>query len=132
MREIIKDKQVLARHILKEDIKEGLSFFSQDDEFIQVGSWNYDKNKELMKHIHNQIERKIFRTQEVLYIITGKIEADIYDLEENFVEKLEIKEGEVLILLNSGHGYKIIEDNTKVLEIKNGPYLGAEIDRRRF
>ena len=61
MREIIKDKQVLARHILKEDIKEGLSFFSQDDEFIQVGSWNYDKNKELMKHIHNQIERKIFR-----------------------------------------------------------------------
>lgn len=132
MREIIKDKQILARHILKEDIKEGLSFFSQDSEFIQVGSWNYNKDKKLMEHIHNEVERKIYRTQEVLYIINGSIEASIYDLEENFVENLVIREGEILILLNSGHGYTILENNTKVLEIKNGPYLGAEVDRRRF
>ena len=31
-----------------------------------------------------------------------------------------------------GEGYKILEEGTKVLEIKNGPYLGAEIDRGRF
>jgi len=53
-------------------------------------------------------------------------------LNEKFIEKIEVSEGEILILLNSGHGYKILEDNTKVIEIKNGPYLGAEVDRRRF
>ena len=117
---------------MKTDIKDGLSFFSQDNEFIQVGSWNYNKDKVLLKHIHNEVERKVFRTQEVLYIVSGKIEAEIYDLNEKFIEKIEVSEGEILILLNSGHGYKILEDNTKVIEIKNGPYLGAEVDRRRF
>lgn len=132
MKEIKSNNEVLARHILKTDIKDGLSFFSQDNEFIQVGSWNYNKDKVLLKHIHNEVERKVFRTQEVLYIVSGKIEAEIYDLNEKFIEKIEVSEGEILILLNSGHGYKILEDNTKVIEIKNGPYLGAEVDRRRF
>lgn len=132
MKEIKSNNEVLARHISKTDIKDGLSFFSQDNEFIQVGSWNYNKDKVLLKHIHNEVERKVFRTQEVLYIVSGKIEAEIYDLNEKFIEKIEVSEGEILILLNSGHGYKILENNTKVIEIKNGPYLGAEIDRRRF
>jgi hypothetical protein len=130
--EIKKGNLILARHITKDEIKEGLSFFSGNNEYIQVGSWNYESGKELLKHIHNEAVRKVIRTQEVLYIIEGKIEAEIYDLEENLIETLEVNKGDVLILLDSGHGYKIIEDGTKVLEVKNGPYLGAEIDRRRF
>ncbi len=85
-----------------------------------------------MQHIHNEVERKVIRTQEVLYIRKGKISAKIYDLDENFVEELIVSEGDTLILLESGHGYKILEDGTQVLEVKNGPYLGAEVDRRRF
>ena len=52
--------------------------------------------------------------------------------DENFVEKLIAKEGDTLILLRGGHGYKVLEDGTQVLEIKNGPYVGAEKDRRRI
>jgi oxalate decarboxylase/phosphoglucose isomerase-like protein (cupin superfamily) len=130
--EIKKDNVILARHITADEIKEGLSFFSEDFESIQVGSWNYQSGKALMRHIHNEVERKIMRTQEVLYIIEGKIEANVYDLDENLVETLVVGKGDVLVLLDSGHGYQILEDGTKVLEVKNGPYLGAEIDRRRF
>ena len=44
MKEIVKDGIVLARHITAEDIKPGLNFFSQDNEFIQVGVWgHYEK-----------------------------------------------------------------------------------------
>ncbi len=32
MREVKKDGIVLARHILQEDIQDGLNFFSQDEE----------------------------------------------------------------------------------------------------
>jgi len=39
---------------------------------------------------------------------------------------------ETLILLKGGHGYEILEDGTRVLEVKNGPYPGAEVDRRRL
>lgn len=132
IKEIRKNNEILARHITSDEIKEGLNFFSNDNEYIQVGSWNYNNGKELLKHIHNEVTREVRRTQEVLYIIRGKIEAGIYDLEKSLIETIIVNEGDILILLESGHGYKILEEGTKVLEIKNGPYLGAEIDRRRF
>lgn len=132
IKEIRKNNEILARHITGNEIKEGLSFFSNDNEYVQVGSWNYNKGKELLKHIHNEVIREVKRTQEVLYIIKGRIEAEIYDLEKSLIETIIVNEGDILILLESGHGYKILEEGTKVLEIKNGPYLGAEIDRRRF
>jgi len=132
MIEITKDKEVLARYIPASSWKEGLSFFSKDNEFIQAGTWKYGKGKELLAHVHNEVERKINRTQEVLYVVKGKIQASIYDLKCNFVETISINAGDFLILLNCGHGYKILEDDTQVLEIKNGPYLGPEIDRKRI
>lgn len=132
MREVKKDGIVLARHILQEDIQDGLNFFSQDEEFIQVGAWAYKEGKELLAHIHNEVPRTVTRTCEVLYIVNGALEATIYDLEEKKVEAFIVKKGEILILLECGHGYRILEENTKVLEIKNGPYLGAEVDRYRI
>ena len=132
VKEIIKDNFVLARLIPESAWNKGLGFYSNDADFIQVGTWNYDKGKKLNRHIHNAVKREINRTYEVLYVKKGTIKAQIYDLDENLVEELTVNTGDTLILLESGHGYEIIEDNTKVLEIKNGPYLGAEIDRRRF
>ena len=130
--EVKKDNEVLARLVKAEDWNEGLGFYSDDDEVIQVGTWQYNRGKELMKHIHNEVDRTITRTNEVLYVVSGKVKAFIYDLEETLVEELMVDTGDTLILLDCGHGYEIMEDNTKVLEIKNGPYLGAETDRRRF
>jgi hypothetical protein len=129
---IEKDGIVLAKLIKPDDIKPGLNFFSDDSEFVQVGVWKYEKEKILLPHIHNCVERTINRTNEVLYIIKGKIEATIYTVQEKIVEKLVLESGDVLILLTSGHGYKILEEDTRVLEIKNGPYLGAEVDRKRI
>ena len=132
MKEVAKDGVVYARLISAEDWKVGLSFFSKDSESVQVGAWQYDAGTELKRHIHNEVPRKIVRTQEVLIVQNGSIEATIYDLHENDLETLVAKAGDIMILLDSGHGYKILEDNTKVIEVKNGPYLGAETDRRRF
>lgn len=132
VKEVKKDNEVLARLVKAEDWNEGLGFYSKDEEVIQVGTWQYNSGKELMKHIHNEVERKIVRTNEVLYVVSGKVKAFIYDLEETMVEELIVDAGDTLILLDCGHGYEIMEDSTKVIEIKNGPYLGAETDRRRF
>jgi len=131
-REIICEGKILARFIPNTAWKEGLSFFSQDEEFVQVGAWVYDEGKALAPHVHNFVERKVTHTQEVLYIRSGSIQADIYDLKDQLCESLIVGAGEILILLEGGHGYKILENATQVLEIKNGPYAGPEIDRRRI
>ena len=110
---------------------EGLSFFSKDEEFIQVGTWIYPQGKMLAAHVHNAVPRTILHTQEVLFIKKGKLLATLFDLHDQLVEKIEVKEGEILVLLNGAHGYEILENDTIVIEIKNGPYPGAEVDRRR-
>lgn len=132
MREIIKDNIILAKHISSNEWEDGLKFYSNDDEYMQVGTWGYDKDKELLAHSHNEVSREVLYTQEVLYIKQGSIEASIYDISDNLVEKFVAKEGDVVILLRGGHGYRILEDKTQVLEVKNGPYVGAEKDRRRL
>lgn len=132
VKEVKNGNEVLARLVRAEDWNEGLGFYSNDEEVIQVGTWHYDNGKQLMKHIHNEVDRVITRTNEVLYVVSGKVKAFIYDLDENPVEELMVNEGDTLILLDCGHGYEIMADGTKVIEIKNGPYLGAETDRRRF
>ena len=132
--EIKKDGKVLARYIKASEAWGGdsLSFFSEDEESIQAGSWNYNKGKKLLAHTHNEVERSILFTQEVIFVKSGSLQAYIYDDDSNLVEEITAYEDDLLIMLSGGHGYEVLEDNTKVLEIKNGPYLGAEIDRNRL
>ncbi len=133
-RNITHNDKVLARYIPAAEAwgSDNLSFFSQDEEYIQAGSWNYNKGKKLLAHTHNEVERSVLFTQEVIYVKSGSLQAYIYDDNSILVEEITAYADDVLIMLSGGHGYEILEDNTKVLEIKNGPYLGAEIDRDRL
>ena len=130
----IKDGDViLARHVTAQEWeKGGLNFYSEDNVFIQVGTWGYDSGKELLAHTHNNVERTVNITQETLYIRRGRIKARIYNLKLELVAEWEAGEGDIMILMQGGHGYDILEDGTQVLEVKNGPYVGAQADRVRF
>jgi hypothetical protein len=132
MREIIHYGKVFARHIKSNDITKGLNFFSNDDEFIQVGSWKYDAGKELDAHIHNEFPRTVMRTCETFIVLSGSLEVGFFDLNRVFLESLVINKGDILIILECGHSVKILEDNTAVLEVKNGPFLGVETDKTKF
>ena len=123
---------VLARHVTAEEWGEGLKFFSADADFIQVGIWGYDEGKELLAHAHNDVPRTFNITQETLYIRKGRIRASIYDKSLKLIDEREVGEGDIITLMYGGHGYTILEDGTQVLEVKNGPYVGAEADRVRF
>lgn len=128
---VFKDKK-LARLIEATDWNPGLGFFSNDFEFIQVGTWFYDKGKQLQNHVHKEFERVAQRTYEAVYMVSGSMKVNLYTLEKVFVESFVIHQGDTLILLDSGHGYEILEDGTKVLEIKNGPFMGIDMDKEKF
>ena len=55
------------------NMPEGLDFLTNDESFIQVGTWNYKKDKILDAHFHNYFDRSSYRTQEVVYVLQGKI-----------------------------------------------------------
>jgi len=123
---------ILAIVIRNTDWEEGLNFVSSEEDYLQVGIWGYNKGKKLEPHIHLLAPREVLRTQEVVFVKDGRIKADIYTENEEFLKSVELRKGDAIILLNGGHGYEILEDNTRVLEVKNGPYVGTDRDRRRI
>ncbi len=131
-RTIFDGKTVIARIIPADSWPPGLAFHSPDDEFIQVGTWRYDAGKELLAHRHNTVARHADRTQEAVFVVSGRMRVRVYGLNNQLLETFEAKAGDCLVMLNGGHGYDILEDDTRVIETKNGPYAGPEKDRVRF
>ena len=116
----------------KTDWKGGLQFLTEDHQFLQVGTWWYERGKTLDRHHHNIIERKSNLTQECVIIISGRMKVDIYDKKNSFVESFELFAGDLAIFEAGGHGYEILEDDTKIIETKNGPFMGIDLDKTRF
>lgn len=127
-----KKGEVMAVYVSSVWWEDGLNFVSDREDFLQVGTWRYDEGIELSAHTHNSVGREVNRTQEVIHLKRGKLLASIYDEQGLFLESIEVSNGDTLILIKGGHGYKILEADTCVLEVKNGPYFGADIDRRKF
>jgi len=121
---VIHEDNVLAAFIRSEDWSPGLNFLCQDDDPIQVGLWDYQSGKILGPHSHVKNERKITITQEILFIKKGRVRASIYNENDELVKDVDLSSGDLIILFSGGHGYTILEDNTQVLEVKNGPYTG--------
>lgn len=110
---------------------DGLTFFSNNEDFIQAGLWKYKKGEKLQAHYHNYFQRVSYRTSEVVYVVEGEIESTIYTEEGDFIWKGIIKKGQLIIQLQGAHEYSILEDAV-VIETKNGPYSGPEKDRTRI
>ena len=133
MRKINDSKGDLLCIVYKdEDWVEGLNFITDNSLFIQVGSWWYQNGKNLAKHKHNTVSREANITQEMVYVKSGSMLATIFDQEMNFVEEIVLKEGDMAIMAYGGHGYKILEDNTKIIEAKNGPFVSVEVDKVKY
>jgi hypothetical protein len=112
------------------NINEGLDFLTNNDSFVQVGTWKYEKGKILDAHYHNTFERKSYITQEVVLVLEGKIICNLYTTDGEFIASEEIRENQLIIQFQGVHEYEIL-DKSKVLEIKNGPYFGPDKDRTR-
>lgn len=132
MRLIKADGKKMALKFSADNVPEGLSFLCENEDFIQVGTWRYKKGKRLLNHTHNFVNREANRTQEYVYVVKGSLKAFVCDEHEQLLEEVILNPNEGLVFFAGGHGYEILQDETVVIEVKNGPYLGAEVDRRRF
>ena len=128
--EIKASEQLLAIIIKAEYDEPGISFFTQDENILQVGYMDYEAKKLIQPHIHNQYKREIIGTQEVIYIKEGKVKVNFYDDNKALISDRELKTGDCIALISGGHGFEVIEP-TKMIEIKNGPYAYDQ-DKIRF
>ncbi|HHY38772.1 MAG TPA: hypothetical protein GX507_07600 [Clostridia bacterium] len=128
--QIVEDGMVYAIIIPASVEVPGLQFFTQPGLFLQVGQWLYDRGHRSVPHIHVYRPRSSDVTQEAIHVVRGAVEIDIYTENGHLIRSLVLRQGDTAILVAGGHAYTILEDNTKVLEVKNGPFTSAEEDRR--
>jgi cupin fold WbuC family metalloprotein len=110
---------------------EGINFFSPPEFSQQLGLISRKKDYIIKPHIHRLVTRKVSVTQEVLHILSGRIEVMLYNKDKEKIKSLELKGGDTILLASGGHGIKFIEDS-KILEVKQGPYSGVDGDKEHF
>jgi hypothetical protein len=132
MRKITHDGKIISIIYRDEDWKKGLNFITPDDLFVQVGSWWYDKGEVLDRHTHNEFERVATRTQESVYVRKGSMRVTLYSERREALEAFDLREGELAVFAYGGHGYEILEDDTQVIETKNGPFIDVATDKTKF
>lgn len=108
----------------------GINFVTDDDSAHQLGVLNWPKRHVIDAHVHNPITRTVESTQEVLFIRSGKVRADLYSSKQLYQTSVELRSGDVIFLISGGHGFEILED-ADIIEVKQGPYLG-EGEKTRF
>ena len=132
MKKIEHNGKIIAIIYKDDDWVEGLNFITPDSLFLQVGSWWYQKGKKLDSHIHKEFDRVSSRTQEMTYVKSGSMKVTLYDEEMQYFDEFILMEGDLAVFAYGGHGYEILEDNTKILESKNGPYFDVATDKTKF
>ena len=121
--------KLLVRVISGKDWPSGIQFYTEDDHFIQVATMNYEENHHMKAHRHNVYERTVMRTNEVFVIIDGRVGATVYDDNGEVMEHVLLSKGDIAIFFAGGHAFDVIDDDTRIIEIKNGPFFGVEKDK---
>jgi mannose-6-phosphate isomerase-like protein (cupin superfamily) len=106
------------------------TFITPPDSKQQVGFIVYPKKGVIARHIHRPLERHIIGMAEVLIVRSGHCQIEVYDQNKNKVAIRDLYQNDVVLMVGGGHGFQIKED-TVLLEIKQGPYLGPE-DKELF
>jgi len=132
MEVIERDGQIISIIHRDEDWKKGLDFLTPNDLFVQVGTWWYDKGKKLASHIHKDFDRPGGRTMESVYVRRGSMKVILYTEQRERFQDYVLNTGDMAVFAYGGHGYEILEDDTQIIESKNGPFVDVETDKVKF
>ena len=132
MQQIKDNNDMLLAIILRyeNNFKKEKYFVTENDQEMQVASFNLPKGTVIENHIHLKQERNVTSTSEVIVLIEGKLKVDIYDEELTLVTSEVITDGDVVALFEGGHGITVLE-KSKFIESKQGPYL-MDLDKKGF
>ena len=129
--EIIKKGDEILAIIIPADFhSEGTKFFTPPDFSQQLAFISRKAGEVIKAHVHNIVTRDIHFTREVLLIKKGKIKVNFYDSKKKYFDFKILEAGDIILLASGGHGFEFLED-TEMVEVKQGPYLG-EGDKTKF
>lgn len=91
---------------------------------------SFGSGKSFKPHAHIPRDRHIPQTQEAMVVISGALKCNIYDYQDTKVDWFILRAGDLGLFFDGGHGYEVVEDGTVFYEIKHGPFISVDKDKR--
>ncbi len=102
---------------------DGVRFLTQQTDEFQLGVMERKAGYEVKPHMHPEVNRALVGTSEFLYVESGRMKVTVFDEEWAVLAEEELTSGEFLLFFRGGHAVTMLED-TRLLEVKQGPYPG--------
>ena len=108
----------------------GVKFFTESKNPFQIGIHQRPKGLSLAPHVHKLDRPLIIDTiQEILLVQKGKIKITFYPKKGKIITVKILDLGDSVLLMDGGHGVEFLE-NSRVFEVKQGPYPGSRFAKK--
>jgi hypothetical protein len=108
---------------------EGVNFVTDEASPLQVGVLKHPHGFKIKPHMHRASKKTIDSIQEVLHVEYGRVGVNFYNNSGEQIGSAVINMGDTILLIAEGHGFDMLEDS-KMIEVKQGPYQGMEQDKK--
>lgn len=123
------NKQEVVAQIFNLNLKnEKYNFFTDQNAPIQLGLVNFLKNEAVEAHKHNDIEKRVTNAVEGWLVVSGSFEAEFWCNEKKKIHCQTILPNDLVLTFSGYHAIKATENNSSILEIRNGPYFGKDLE----
>lgn len=120
---------IIQAEILRADVEvASTTFFSSDDSPLQIGIMSHAAGFQEDAHYHPSIRREECHTQQFFIVIRGEVSVQFYsDLGQLFQESV-LQSGDSILIREGIHSIRVNE-NSKCITVKQGPFLGVDLDK---
>ncbi|HMP90371.1 MAG TPA: hypothetical protein PJ991_09215 [Kiritimatiellia bacterium] len=105
-------------------------FFTKPEMEQQLGIIKHPKGAIIQAHDHRAVERTINSCPECLILRRGSCEMTLYDRRRNKLSDHLLNEGDIVLLLAGGHGFRMLDD-CELIETRAGAFPG-DSGKERF
>lgn len=107
----------------------GVDFLTPPGSPQQVALISHPRRHRVAAHGHHPLFRETVGTPETLVVLKGGCVLRFYTPDGVHLASHVLGPGDVAVLLAGGHDLEAGEHGVELVEVKQGPYLGAENDK---
>jgi len=102
------------------------------EEILQASMMRLPTGKTIAPHCHLPQVRTTTGTCEAWVVVSGRLIAQVFDLDQALITSVGLTAGDCMILYRGGHNFTVVSADAVIYEIKNGPYNGPDADSEKI
>jgi len=128
VKNILSSKGDIIAMVVRKQNVESFNFITPETFPLQLGISNYKGGSKIRPHTHNRLKKEIDISQEMVYVEKGRARVHFYDNKGREIESEVLESGDIVFFASGGHGFDILAE-TKIVEVKQGPFCGTEKEK---